>query len=172
MNQHLNASELRWAVKYRAGFERERERETTRWWGRWACPERFFFFFFFRSWWANSSLLARSLSLSLSFITYKTALVVVRLTSLDWPEHVPCARKEKERERESSSAWVLMCVQTDGHVGNWVEEKRFIKTSPVQWYKRQRNELKSGWTWQRSGRQMKGTVMIDVESSFFPSTTS
>ena len=25
MNQHLNASELRWAVKYRAGFERERE---------------------------------------------------------------------------------------------------------------------------------------------------
>ena len=172
MNQHLNASELRWAVKYRAGFEREREGDDQM--VRKMSMPGALLLLLLLSFVMGQLISAGSFTLSLSFITYKTALVVVRLTSLDWPEHVPCARKEKERERESSSAWVLMCVQTDGHVGNWVEEKRFIKTSPVQWYKRQRNELKSGWTWQRSGRQMKGTVMIDVESSFlfFPSTTS
>ena len=81
MNQHLNASELRWAVKYRAGFEREREREgDDQMVRKMSMPGALLLLLSFVM---GQLISAGSFTLSLSFITYKTALVVVRLTSLD-----------------------------------------------------------------------------------------
>ena len=83
MNQHLNASELRWAVKYRAGFEREREREGDDQMVRKMSMPGALLLLLLLSFVMGQLISAGSFTLSLSFITYKTALVVVRLTSLD-----------------------------------------------------------------------------------------
>ena len=80
MNQHLNASELRWAVKYRAGFEREREGDDQMV-RKMSMPGALLLLLL--SFVMGQLISAGSFTLSLSFITYKTALVVVRLTSLD-----------------------------------------------------------------------------------------
>ncbi len=104
MNQHLNASELRWVVKYRAGL-RPAEKGTNR------CPDgllkkerrRWGFscvmlgpgahttcFFFFFSIFFSSMLLLLLLRDSLppptaSHATIRTAIVVVVIVLRDWP---------------------------------------------------------------------------------------
>ena len=106
MNQHLNASELRWVVKYRAGL-RPAEKGTNR------CPDGllkrkkrrrwgfscvmlgpgahtpcFFFFFssiFFSSMLLLLLLLRDSLPPTASHATIRTAIVVVVIVLRDWP---------------------------------------------------------------------------------------
>lgn len=65
--------------------------------------------------------------------------------------------KKKKKENESYIRVLSVCVWT---------MQRLVRLGKRQ--QDDRNELKSGRTWQRSGRQMKGTVMIDVQKRTLP----
>lgn len=73
--------------------------------------------------------------------------------------HFEKKKKEKKRKRVLYPSSLSLCVCLDDATAC----KRLGKRQQDD-----RNELKSGRTWQRSGRQMKGTVMIDVEKRTLP----